>query len=92
MSAFLQDAQTLDDDELIKLGTKDPETEVEKFVQANTQEIGKEQWLCPLSGKRFKSPEYTRKHIFNKHMEKVGIKFYFNQICQCYAIMFIYID
>ena len=45
--------------------------EVEKFVQANTQELGKDKWLCPLSGKKFKGPDFVRKHIFNKHGEKV---------------------
>ncbi|KAJ8321720.1 hypothetical protein KUTeg_000191 [Tegillarca granosa] len=46
-------------------------TEVEKFVTANTQELAKDKWLCPLSGKKFKGPEFVRKHIFNKHGEKV---------------------
>lgn len=45
--------------------------QVEKFVQANTQELGKDKWLCPLSGKKFKGPDFVRKHIFNKHGEKV---------------------
>jgi Arsenite-resistance protein 2. len=44
---------------------------VEKFIQANTQELAKDKWLCPLSGKKFKGPEFVRKHIFNKHSEKV---------------------
>ena len=45
--------------------------EVEKFVAANTQELAKDKWLCPLSGKKFKGPDFVRKHIFNKHGEKV---------------------
>ena len=45
--------------------------EVEKFVQANTQELAKDKWLCPLSGKKFKGPDFVRKHLFNKHAEKV---------------------
>ena len=45
--------------------------EVEKFVLANTQEVSKDKWLCPLSGKKFKGPEFIRKHLFNKHAEKV---------------------
>ena len=40
-------------------------------LQANTQELGKDKWLCPLSGKKFKGPDFVRKHIFNKHAEKV---------------------
>ncbi|KAM4676996.1 serrate RNA effector molecule homolog [Discoglossus pictus] len=63
--------ETLSEEEAIKMGKKDPEQEVEKFVTANTQELGKEKWLCPLSGKKFKGPEFVRKHIFNKHAEKI---------------------
>ncbi|MEQ2183383.1 hypothetical protein GOODEAATRI_032029, partial [Goodea atripinnis] len=44
---------------------------VEKFLSANTQELSKDKWLCPLSGKKFKAPEFVRKHILNKHGEKV---------------------
>jgi Arsenite-resistance protein 2 len=29
---------------------KNEEEEVEKFVMANTQELAKDKWLCPLSG------------------------------------------
>lgn len=50
---------------------KNESDEVEKFVLANTQELGKDKWLCPLSGKKFKGPDFVRKHIFNKHGEKV---------------------
>ena len=42
-----------------------------RYFQANTQELGKDKWLCPLSGKKFKGPDFVRKHIFNKHGEKV---------------------
>jgi len=38
---------------------------------ANTQELAKDKWLCPLSGKKFKGPEFVRKHILTKHMEKL---------------------
>ncbi|XP_077867371.1 serrate RNA effector molecule homolog [Saccoglossus kowalevskii] len=58
-------------EELANLGMKDPEVEQEKFVQANSQEIAKDKWLCPLSGKKFKGPEFVRKHIFNKHGDKL---------------------
>lgn len=44
---------------------------MEKFVAANTQELAKDKWLCPLSGKKFKGPDFVRKHIFNKHAEKI---------------------
>ncbi|CAB3374785.1 Hypothetical predicted protein [Cloeon dipterum] len=71
IASFLQPVVKLTDEELTKLGSKAPETEVEKFVVSNTQELSKDKWLCPLSGKKFKGPEFVRKHIFNKHAEKI---------------------
>ncbi|XP_046384393.1 serrate RNA effector molecule homolog isoform X2 [Ischnura elegans] len=71
IASFLQPTIKLTEDEFSKLGAKNPDTEVEKFIIANTQELTKEKWLCPLSGKKFKGPEFVRKHIFNKHGEKV---------------------
>lgn len=72
MNAFLTPAVIVAIDDFDKLGAKDSEAEVEKFVQANTQELAKDKWLCPLSGKKFKGPDFIRKHIFNKHGEKVS--------------------
>lgn len=63
--------EILSEEEARKMGRKDPEEEVEKFVNANTQELGKDKWLCPLSGKKFKGPEFVRKHILNKHGDKI---------------------
>lgn len=71
MASFLTKSVPLSETELKKLGAKDTDAEMEKFVQANTQELAKDKWLCPLSGKKFKGPEFIRKHIFNKHAEKV---------------------
>jgi len=71
MGSFVQPRGDLSDEEASKLGMKNEDDEVEKFVQANTQELGKDKWLCPLSGKKFKGPDFVRKHIFNKHGEKV---------------------
>ncbi|XP_033123348.1 serrate RNA effector molecule homolog isoform X2 [Anneissia japonica] len=68
---MLQTKSAVDETEWTKLGKKQSESEVEKFVQANTQELSKDKWLCPLSGKKFKGPEFVRKHIFNKHSEKI---------------------
>ncbi|XP_017591900.1 PREDICTED: serrate RNA effector molecule homolog, partial [Corvus brachyrhynchos] len=65
-------AGSVPEEEALRLGRKDPEQELEKFVSANTQELGKDKWLCPLSGKKFKGPEFVRKHIFNKHGDKMG--------------------
>ena len=30
-----------------------------------------DKWLCPLSGKKFKGPDFVKKHILQKHLEKV---------------------
>lgn len=46
--------EVLSEEEAVKMGRKDPDEEVEKFISANTQELGKDKWLCPLSGKKFK--------------------------------------
>ena len=40
-------------------------------MELNTQKLAENKYLCPLSGKKFKGPEFVRKHIFNKHMDKV---------------------
>ncbi|XP_023333539.1 serrate RNA effector molecule homolog isoform X3 [Eurytemora carolleeae] len=71
MGGFLVPRLDLTDEEAMKLGLKNEEDEVEKFISANTQELGKDKWLCPLSGKKFKGPDFVQKHIFNKHGEKV---------------------
>ena len=88
MGGFLVLRADLTDDEATKLGLKNEAEEVEKFISANTQELGKvrnflnifkidpnfvsqDKWLCPLSGKKFKGPDFVRKHILNKHVEKI---------------------
>ena len=50
---------------------KTEDDEVEKFISSNCQEVAKDKWLCPLSGKKFKGPDFIRKHIFNKYSENV---------------------
>lgn len=71
MSQFLAASAEVPIEELRKLGAKDVDAEVEKFINANSQELAKDKWLCPLSGKKFKGPDYIRKHIMSKHAEKV---------------------
>ncbi|XP_061664647.1 serrate RNA effector molecule homolog isoform X2 [Syngnathoides biaculeatus] len=71
LAPLLSPPEALSADDAVRLGKKDPEQEVEKFLAANTQELSKDKWLCPLSGKKFKAPEFVRKHILNKHSEKV---------------------
>lgn len=72
LAPLLSAAETLTEEEAARLGKKEPEQEVEKFLSANTQELSKDKWLCPLSGKKFKAPEFVRKHILNKHGDKVS--------------------
>jgi len=71
MGGFLVMRGDLTTEEAAKYGLKNETDEVEKFVSANTQELGKDKWLCPLSGKKFKGPDFVKKHILQKHMEKV---------------------
>lgn len=54
LSALYSTKENLSEEEAAKMGRKDPAEEVEKFISANTQELGKDKWLCPLSGKKFK--------------------------------------
>merc|ERR1719323_545405 len=70
MGGFLVIRGDLTPEEAAKFGLKVEADEVEKFIAANTQELGKDKWLCPLSGKKFKGPDFVRKHIMTKHTEK----------------------
>ncbi|XP_053271802.1 serrate RNA effector molecule homolog [Pleuronectes platessa] len=72
LAPLLSPSETLSEEDAARLGKKDPEQEVEKFLTANSQELSKDKWLCPLSGKKFKAPEFVRKHILNKHGDKVA--------------------
>ncbi|XP_041821514.1 serrate RNA effector molecule homolog [Chelmon rostratus] len=72
LAPLLSPSETLSEEDASRLGKKEPEQEVEKFLSANTQELSKDKWLCPLSGKKFKAPEFVRKHILNKHGDKVS--------------------
>ncbi|CAB0005126.1 unnamed protein product [Nesidiocoris tenuis] len=47
---LMRPPEQLSDSELASLGAKSEDVEVEKFIQANTQELAKDKWLCPLSG------------------------------------------
>ena len=38
---------------------------------AAPQELEKDKWLCILSQKKFKAPEFVRKHVANKFADKV---------------------
>ncbi|CAF3294780.1 unnamed protein product [Rotaria sp. Silwood2] len=71
LKTYIDFHEKLNVDEALKLGTKNEDNEIEKFINANCQEIGKDKWSCPLSGKKFKGPEFVRKHILNKHQDKI---------------------
>ena len=72
MKPYLEFKEKLEADTAKKLGIKDRKEEVEKFIKTNTQELAADRWLCPLSGKKFKGPEFIRKHLFYKHMDKIN--------------------
>lgn len=44
---------------------------MEAFIKVNSVELSAEKWLCPLSGKKFKGPEFIRKHLQSKHQDKL---------------------
>ncbi|VDN07182.1 unnamed protein product [Thelazia callipaeda] len=72
METALMSEISLSESELQNLGKKDIEKEVEAFITANCIELAKDKWLCPLSGKKFKGPEFIRKHLTTKHAEKLN--------------------
>lgn len=71
LKASILKFEVITEDDLKKLGKKDPEQVVEDFIEANCVKLSDEKWLCPLSGKKFKGPEFIRKHLFSKHEQKV---------------------
>jgi len=70
-NGMINEGARLDEEEIKKLGTKDEEEEIKKFIEANTQQLGPEKYLCPLSGKKFKGPEFVKKHLLVKHLDKI---------------------
>ena len=71
LEPWLVTKHKLTKEELTELGKKDQETEVQRFIEANTKKQSEDKWLCPLSGKKFKAADFVHKHILNKHGEKV---------------------
>jgi hypothetical protein len=71
MSAFLKERVEIKADLLAKLGMRNENDEIEKFMSASMQELEADKWLCTLSQKKFKAPEFVRKHIQNKFGEKI---------------------
>merc|ERR1712088_817895 len=82
---FIKEREAADSVEAAKLGLKVEADEVEKFMSASMQELEKDKWLCTLSQKRFKAPEFVRKHILNKFGDqveevKMDVEFFNNYI------------
>nr|CDS23688.1 serrate RNA effector molecule [Echinococcus granulosus] len=77
MANLLDVPRDLTDEEIEALGARDPEAAAEAFIEANIQKRTSKKkpckvvWVCPLSDKKFREPVFVRKHILNKHMEKV---------------------
>ena len=61
----------LSDDEIQELGPKNETEAVEILIQSNTEDLGNNKHLCSLCGKKFKGEEFVKKHIANKHEEKI---------------------
>lgn len=75
----------LNDEQIKELGPKSDQEATDIFVQANTEELGSNKFLCTICTKKFKGEEFLKKHIFNKHAEKVDVvkkevEFYNNYI------------
>ncbi|XP_065195747.1 serrate RNA effector molecule homolog isoform X1 [Sycon ciliatum] len=73
MAVLLKTRGEVSSDEARQLGLKSIDTAVEAFVDDNCKEVSKDKFLCPLSGKKFRGPEFVRKHIFNKHGDAVQV-------------------
>jgi len=71
MTVLVKEKVEIKADLLAKLGLRNESDEIEKFMSASMQELEPDKWLCTLSQKKFKAPEFVRKHILNKFGEKV---------------------
>ena len=61
----------LSEEEVIRMGGKTLEEELEMFFKESVEELSKDKWLCKLSGKKFRSFEFVKKHMVNKFPGKV---------------------
>ena len=71
IKSYVEYKERIEVDMAKRLGLKDSDFEVEKFLSENCKELEKDKWLCPLSGKKFKAKEYVHKHIQSKHADKI---------------------
>lgn len=44
---------------------------MEEFIEKNCVKITDDKWLCPLSQKKFKAPEFVHKHLQTKYAEQI---------------------
>ena len=68
---LVEEKHLLSEEEVIGLGGRREEQELEMFFKANVEELSKDKWLCKLSGKKFRSFEFVKKHMVNKFPGKV---------------------
>jgi hypothetical protein len=61
----------LDEELSKKLGKKDPQADVEKFVQSNVVKVEEGKFKCGLCTKLFKGSDFVTKHVRTKHEDKV---------------------
>merc|ERR1719341_430015 len=61
----------LSEEEVIRMCGKTLEEELEMFFKESVEELSKDKWLCKLSGKKFRSYEFVKKHMVNKFPGKV---------------------
>lgn len=62
---------TIDVEVARRLGLRDPQVEVSEFILANSHQESKEVWVCLLSEKKFRGPDYVRKHIESKFGDRL---------------------
>ena len=71
LRTFTETQTMLTEDETMVLGWKDPDVEVEVYINSVIEVTKTQKYLCKLSGKKFKAESYVRKHIFTKFEDKL---------------------
>ena len=71
LRTFTETPTKLTEDETMVLGWKDPDVEVEDYINSVIEVTKTQKYLCKLSGKKFKAESYVRKHIFTKFEDKL---------------------
>jgi hypothetical protein len=49
---LIEPKKYMTEEDMEKFGKKDPDAEVERFIEVNTQRLAENKYLCPLSGKK----------------------------------------